>query len=247
MTKSRSTSSPGGVGMNLVGGLAVLFAVLALAWMILLPRVVTGLVRDRTGFDLTLGSLYLNPFDGALRVRGLMVANPPDFPRRVFLDVPELEVEARPASLFGSPWRINAAAVHVAEVAFVRDSRGRLNDRLFARGIPDLTSTSSRSPLIKRLDLRVDRVVMVDDDRGQPKMRNYDIHFHRVFSDVTDLRAVVEAVIVATGRDFPESGGIVSGTGSLLHQAGADLENAGRKTGESVKGLIESLEKKLRK
>ena len=247
MTESRSTSSPGGAGMNLMAGLAVLFAVLALAWMILLPRVVTGLVRDRTGFDLTLGSLYLNPFDGALRVRGLMVANPPDFPRRAFLDIPELEVEARPTSLFGSPWRIDAAAVHVAEVALVRDSRGRLNDHLFARGFPELTTASSHGPLIKRLDLRVDRVVMVGDERGQPKVRNYDIHFHRVFSDVTDLHAVAAAVIVTVGRDSPESGGIASETGSLLHKAGAHLESAGRKTGDTVKGLIESLEKKLRK
>ncbi len=233
--------------MNFVAGLALLFAVLALAWMILLPHVMSSVVRERTGFVVSSKSFYINPFGGTLRVDGMTVANPPDFPRPAFLTIPEVQIEANPASLLGSQWRIDDAVVHVAEVALVRDARGRLNARLFAQGFPALTSAAPARILIKRLDLRVDRLEVAVFDRDRPEIRTVDIHYHHTFSDVTDLHAVAASVIATAGRDSPESGKMAAEASSLLHTAGARLENAGRRTGETVKGLIESLEKSLRK
>ena len=75
-------TSRGSAGMKLVLALAVFLAGVALAWMILLPRTLARTIRARTGFDVEIQSLYCNPLTANVELRGLVITNPPTFPRK---------------------------------------------------------------------------------------------------------------------------------------------------------------------
>lgn len=253
MTNMRAGSREGGAAVNLIVGLAVLFAVLALAWMILLPVVVRRLARTRTGFGVRMQSLYCNPFAARLRMQGVTVTNPSGFPRRDFLDVRDLEVDARPGSLFSRDWEIDDASVHLAGITLVRDARGRVNLWQFAHALrgPAATPPAGSAPahrfLIRRLTVRVDRVVVADYSHGgRPAVREYTVDFNHTYTNVSDLKGLAAPLAAILKRTGMTANGLVPKAGVLLREAGEHLENAGLQAGQAVKGLIESLEKRLR-
>lgn len=255
MTTERFASRHGGVGLRLIAGLAVLFAFLALVWMLLLPRAVARLVRNRTGFEVRMRSFYLNPFTARLQVDGLTISNPPDYPQKDFLNIPELRIEARPGSVFSRTWRIDDALVHLSAVTLVRDARGGVNVRRFEEGssgstVPKPAKGGSAKPnhafWIGRLALQVDRVVIADYSGGRPLVRTFNVHFKHTYTNIAGMQGLAAPVAAIMARTGEAGRGFLPRAGSLLHTASEDLQAAGQKTGAAVKGLFESLEKKLR-
>ena len=74
--------------------LGVIFgATLALAWMTLLPLLLTQALQERTGFQAEVASVSANPFTGRVTLRGLIVLNPTPFPVPDFLQLRSAEAE----------------------------------------------------------------------------------------------------------------------------------------------------------
>lgn len=249
----RMASRHGGAGLGLIAGLAVLSAVLALAGMLLLRHTVARLVRGRTGFDGTMRSFYLNPVTGRLRVDGLMITNPPDHPQKDFLEIPELGIDARPGSLFGRTWKIDDAVADLSAVTLVRNARGDINARRCEEGRSGPASPGKgngaepdHSFWIGRLAQQVDCVAIADFNEGRPLVRTFDVHLdHRytIISGMQGLAAPVAAIMARTGKAGQDA---LPQAGSLLRVAGKELQKAGHKSDAVVKGLLESLEKRLR-
>ena len=248
----------GGIRLRLLLILGAVAAGLALAWMLFLPSAVARYARSRTGFGIELRSLYVNPFTATVMLKGLVVTNPPDFPRKDFIEVREFQADARLFSLFGQRVVVDDATVDVAAVTLVRDERGRLNATAFrdalacapapgreaaSRPGPAQASSPPRQFLIKRLTLTCDRVVVADYSKRRPAVSDINLHFHHVYTDVTSARQlmaplpqVLSPVAIALGYLTPE-------TDSLLRSAGQMLQDTGRRTEDAVKAFIESLEK----
>jgi hypothetical protein len=237
--------------------LALLFACLAVAWMSLLPYAVTRLVRARTGFGMEIQTLYINPFTAKVTLRGLVIMNPPAFPRKDFVEVREFRADARLFSLFGRRPVINEAVINVAAVTIVRDPCGVVNTSLFQEGLAGRTPPSAGPPadpgqkkrefLIKRLQVRCDRLVIADYSRRRPEVSEFNLNFSHVYENVTSTRQLVaplaeilSPVAAVFGDIFPEAG-------TVLRTAGDAMKKTGRKTGEAVKGFFEALEKILKK
>jgi uncharacterized protein involved in outer membrane biogenesis len=249
----------GGSWFRLLLFLAIFFAGLALAWMILLPPVLTRFVRGRTGFAMEIQTLYINPFTGRLALRGLAVTNPPAFPNPAFAEVREVRVDWRVSSLFSQRLVIDDAVIDVAGVTLVKDSHGAINAWLFQErlagasaarpqaGTPVEAKSRPQEFLIKRLQLRCDRLVIADYSRGQPTVRELALNFNHTYENVTsatqlaapfgDLLAPVAAAV----------GGLVPEAGAALRAAGDKVKETGRKTGEAVKEFLDSLEKSRKK
>lgn len=254
MTTGRTESRHGGAGLRLIFGLTVLFAFVALAWMLLLPGAVARLVRDRTGFEVRMRSFYLNPFTAQLKVDGLTITNPSGYPRKDFLDIPELRIDASPGSLFTRTWKIDNAVVHLAAITLVRDTHGGVNARRFEEGWSGPVAPSSAEGdesksehafRISRLALQVDRVVVADYGGDRPLVRIFNVHFTHTYTNVSGMQGLAAAVAAIMARTGGAGQRILPQGGSFLRAASEQLQEAGRKTGAAVKGLFESLEKKL--
>ena len=253
-------TSRGGAGMKLVLALAVILACAALAWMVLLPRALARSIRARTGFDVAIQSLYCNPLTANLDLRGLVITNPPTFPRKDFVNLREFRVNARLTSLLGRRWVVDDATVDFAGVSVVRDQKGRVNARLFQEGLAgaaasppsakaarEATGRTGREFLIKRLTLRIERVVIADYSLPKPETREYNLNFSRTYENVTSARQLAVPLAEALGNLSGILTGAIPESSGVLRDAGNTLKQAGRRTGEAVKGLFESLEKSFQK
>jgi len=237
--------------------LAILFACLAVAWMILLPFAVTRLVQERTGFGIEIQSLYANPFTANLEARGLVVTNPPAFPRKDFIEAREFRVDAQLFSLFGPRPVIDDLVVNVAVVTLVKDQRGLINTRVFQEGLarrPPESSPQSPSPaaparkfLIRHLQLRLDRLVIADYSRGNPDVRELPLNFSHTYENVTSAKQLAAPFADIFAPVAGAISGVLPETDAALRAAGSRVKETGRKTGEAVKGLFDTLEKTLKK
>lgn len=179
--------------------MAALGAALALAWMVALPYVFSSWVRNRTGFDLAVQSLMVNPFSGNLRARGLVINNPPTFPQPEFLQVREFAVEAEVWSLFSDKPVLNLVKMDIGLVALVKRPDGKTNTEVFRHylaaeeqgtAVPIPTSRQPEPPgkefLIRKLEVRFDRLLVADNTGKRPVMKEYPLKIDRTYENVTD-------------------------------------------------------------
>jgi hypothetical protein len=254
MNPLHKASRRGGGGFNLMLFLAILFACLAVAWMILLPFAVTKLVQERTGFGLEIQTFYANPFTANLEVRGLVITNPPAFPRKDFVEVREFRADAQLFSLFSHRPVIDYMVVNMTEITLVKDQRGLINTRVFQEGLarpsPDAqppAAAPGREFLIKRLQVRLDRLVIADYSRRKPDVHEFTLNFSHTYENVTSAKQLAAPFADIFAPLAGAIGGILPETDAALRAAGGRVKETGRKTGEAVKGLFDALEKTLKK
>jgi len=214
----RNAPVRGGILAGLLLFLAAGFALAALAWMLLLPVVVTAQIRSRTGFDASFSSLMVNPFSGHVVAKGFVLANPPTFPRREFLQVREFEIDGDLLTLFSDKPVIRRLRLDIPLVALVKRSDGRTNTQVFQNylaGRPAIASypratdpiapspppgtysvtqpaPAKRQPfLIRELQIKVDRFLISDHTGREPVVHDYPLQLDRTFANVTDAQQLL--------------------------------------------------------
>ena len=176
---SRSAGHRGGILAKLLAAFVVFLAVATLGWMLLLPAIATKVLQTRTQFGVTVQSLSVNPFTGTVHLRGLAIENPPTFPTPDFVQVREFRATAGIFTLLGDRPVIDEAVVDVAQVTLVKNQAGVRNAALFQErlaGAPAPTrtggqpvagpATQTRAFLIRHLELRFDKLRLVDASGG---------------------------------------------------------------------------------
>lgn len=214
----RNAPVRGGILAGLLLFLAAGLALAALAWMLLLPVVVTTRIRSRTGFDASFSSLMVNPFSGRVVAKGFVLANPPTFPRREFLQVREFEIDGDLLTLFSDKPVVRRLRLDIALVALVKRSDGRTNTQVFQHylagtpaisGYPRATDPVAPPPppaayagappvpaqrhpfLIRELQIKVDRFLISDHTGRDPVVHDYALQLDRTFANVTDAQQLL--------------------------------------------------------
>ena len=245
---------------KLLAVLAVIFAAVALAWMLFLPVVLTTQLRQRTGFDATVQSLAVNPFTGTVALRGLVLTNPPTFPVREFVQVREFRVVAELRSLLSDRLIFDSVLLDVASVTLVNRDDNRSNAEVFhhhltvpeeGRPLPP-SSRPPRQFLIRRLTVRVDRLVIADYSTRLPTSHEYHLGLNQTYSDVTDvkqllapaaLQSLAPVAVALSGLVPGDFGRALNDTVKEATKSSANLlKAAGRKAGEKLKGYFDALE-----
>lgn len=121
----------GGTLMKLLVFIVVFCCVIAAAWIYFLPIVLTSALQKHTGFPVKVTQLGFNPFTAKVDLTGLVISNPPGFPRPHFIEVTSFSANAQMKTLFSDRPVFDYARLEVAYVALVRDSDGVLNAELF--------------------------------------------------------------------------------------------------------------------
>lgn len=254
--RERGRACQGGVLAKLLVFLVVVFAFVALAWMIFLPTVVTTQLRQRSGFDGKVERLAVNPFSGKITLHGLVVTNPPTFPVRDFLELRGFQATTRVRSLFDDQTVFDHMMIDVASVTLVKRADGATNAEVFEanlKGSPGgatlvAGNPTTRKVLVRQLDLQIDRLVIEDHSLRQPSRREYTLNLRQSYTDVTQLEDLLApAALKGLAPVAAAISGLLPGAmGEALKQAGSlgteSLREAGRKAGERVKGFFDALE-----
>ena len=244
----------GGLLTKMLLGFALLFAVGAMLWIVLLPSIVVTTIRSRTGFAVKVEQLSANPFTGKVTIKGLVLKNPADWPVEEFVDLREFHAEANLFSLLGSRIVVDEMVVDVAQVTLVKNQQGKVNALAFKAGLAGKDAPASAASgqggaqpgfLIRHLVLRFDKLVYADCSGGRPKTKDYSLNISREMRDVDSVAKIVSPF---TGSALGMITGTLSGkfpvNPDVLGDLKASLQDAGKKTGEKLKSLLDSLDKK---
>jgi hypothetical protein len=245
-----------------VGGI---FALAALAWMALLPTVVTHELRAVTGFDYRVAVLAANPFTGRVVVRGLIADNPPGYPKPDFVQLRELHAEVEVFSwMFSGRIVVDSLDLDIGRIVLMRRQDGRTNAgdfmAAFTRGgaapVAEAGSPAPRKAagyLVKVLRLRLGQLVVADYSGAQPDERTYDLRIDQTYTDVTNPRQLLVPGVVRSLHTFllrHDVARLLPGDfGSALAAAVGDaahikeeVKEAKKKAEKLLKGLLEKLE-----
>ncbi|MCX6956299.1 MAG: hypothetical protein NTV51_29545 [Verrucomicrobia bacterium] len=238
----------------------VLAAAGALAWMLLLPVVVTSRIRARTGFEVRVASLSCNAFTGRLVVRGLVLANPPSFPVGDFVELREFSTAGDAWALWSDRLVIDDLTLDVRKVTLVRRPDGRSNAEVFQEkllggpGAPTAGTVTTPAPpgperplptaagrkfLIRRFALRFDRLATVDYSGVSPVTHEFALGVDQRYENLTDPKQLLVPEVlrrlVAANLD-PAVASLVPG------DLGRALGNAAREAAGRGEGMLREAE-----
>jgi hypothetical protein len=174
-----------------------------------------------------------------VRARGLVVNNPPTFPRPEFLQVREFDLDADAFSFFSSKPVVNRVTLDIALVALVKRADGRTNAEVFRSyladpaGRPAASVRNDHAFLIRRLDVRFDRLLLADYTGRQPVVRDYPVNLNRTFANVSDSR---QLMLPGSLDQLFALGGAVGGL--LPETIGRVVENALHSGTDLFKGVV---------
>jgi len=217
-TLSLPRSSRGHVLFKFLVFVLVLAATFTLLWILLVPSLVTGLIKKRTGFDATVSSLYVNPFAASIDIRQLEIDNPPGlFPQKDFVVVNQFKTQAEPGSLFGDRVVVNDAVFDIALIAVVKNAQRQTNADLFEKGImgpppqkPQPQPGEEQPPeekkpagekkppkkfLIHHLVVKLDKIIIADYSGSAPRVSEVPLKINRTFTEVTDFKQITAPLI----------------------------------------------------
>ncbi len=253
----------GGLLARLLAAFVVFFAIAALGWMLLLPVVLTSLLRNRTHFGVTVDSFAVNPFTGTVHLRGLVIENPPGFPTPDFVQVREFRASAEIFTLFGDRPVLDEAVVDIAQVTLVKNQAGLRNAALFQNRLagggpagPAAPGAAGPAPkirdfLIRHLEVRFDKLRLVDASGDQPGNQEYNLGLRQTYENVTTPVQIAVSILgqlAARGGAIGDLAGKVGADAlATAKQTGERLKEAGRQAGAAIKGLFQSLEQKPKK
>lgn len=238
----------------LTGAILVLLAV---AWAVLLPRVVALTVRRQTGFEVKVERMWVNPFAANVAIRGLVMRNPEGWPAREFVDLREFRADVKLWSLMGKRLEAEEVVLDVARVTLVRNADGLLNAVKFKEGWigAEAGPAESKPPpgepapaarfLIKRLIVRLDHITYADHSKARPNVREYPLNINRELTDVDSVAELISPLSTANIAVLSEAlGGIFQDSVEMLKGTGGALKDAGQKATETVKGFLDKLKPK---
>jgi hypothetical protein len=234
----------------LLGVLALLVSIL---WVVLLPTLVVSTIRSRTGFVVQVDRISVNPFTADVAIRGLVMKNPEGWPMAGFVELREFRADANLLSLLGNRFIANEIVVDVAQLTLVVNQQGAMNAVAFKEGLAGRETTDAAKPtprarqefLIRHLGLRFDKLVYADYSGRRPNIKEYNLSLNR---DMRDVDSVTKIISPFTGNVLGlvtnTLGGMFKGNPDLLKELASPLQDAGKTTGEKLKGLLDSLDKR---
>jgi hypothetical protein len=232
--------------------LGLLAGIAAILWVVLLPTIVASTVRSRTGFAVQVDRLSVNPFTAKAAVKGLVLKNPDGWPVAEFAELREFRAEISLLSLLGDRFEVDEMVVDIARLTLVRDQNGALNAVAFKEALAGKETEGGAAPaksrrgfLIRHLVLRFDQLVYADHSGRKPSVKEYNLNLRRDMRDVDSVSKIISPFTGSVlGLVSNALGGMFKGRPDLLQELANPLQDAGRKTGEKLKGLLDSLDKR---
>lgn len=239
--------------------MAIVFVLGAIAWVLLLPRVVAAQIHSQTGFNVTVDHLSVNPFTANVEIDGLILKNPAGWPVDNFLELRQFKADGSLSSFFSNRIVANEVILDVARCTVVRDKKGEINAAVFSNALTGKSTapaanTAQPKPaaktkefLIKHMVLKFDTLVYADYSGEKPATKEYDLKLNSELHDVDSVAKIVKPITSASIGVLADAlNGAINGRTNLLKDATGAIENAGKKAGEKLKGLLDSLDKKKR-
>jgi len=235
----------GGFCFGLIVAMAVIAAILVLAWIILLPRLITQAVSQTTGLSCHIDRLHANPFTGAFRADGLVLGNPEGWGHETMAEITRVDGKVDLFSLRSDTLIIEQLEVDIARFVVVIDGRGRTNLEALAFATPPVMAldsfptaalAASFAPvprdgpsrfIVQQLDLYLQRLEVLDQGAVPPRRWGDDLEYQETHLHLRHPRQLLSPQLLTRLAQSPVvfdvllSSGILGGDDQA--QGGVDL------------------------
>ncbi len=239
----------------------VILAVLLAKDSIIKASVEKG-VESATGLKLAIGSLHVGILKPIVDIKNLRLFNPPEFPDRTMIDIPEIYVRYDLPALIRGKMHLQEVRLALKELVVLKNAQGKLNLKTLKsvqaqkEATPASQKTSGKAaPQVKidSLALSIGKVTYKDYSKGNtPEVQEFNINFNERYSNVDNPYALVNLIIVkaltntsiASLVNFDlkglqgAAGGVFSGAQESVTSAESRAQEAGKQTADTIKGLF---------
>ncbi len=162
-------------------------------------------VRALTGFETSVDSLRLDPFQGIVQVENLTLLNPRQFEKRIFADIPEIHLSIDiPSLLKKERIRIYEMRLDIRELNIEKDPQGTSNVSLLTSGAPAKKVPAEEAPeaakmpfLLDRFELTLRQVSYSDRSSVVPQNLSLDMKIDKeVFEGISDPKSIVNVILL---------------------------------------------------
>lgn len=240
-------SSRGGWLIRTVLFVALLGIIFAAAWVVLLPGITVSTIQARTGFLVKVDQLSVNPLSGKVNIEGAVMENPLGWPTAEFITLRRFSVDADLLPLLSHRFVADEVIVDVDKLVLVRNQDGVLNVDAFRNGLAKAKGDASKADsaktefLIHHLVLKFDHLTMADYSGKKPLIKEYNL---KLSQEMREVDSVAKLASPFVGSMLTAQGGLADMNAGVLGTPLNSLQQVGKKTGESLKKLFQSLEKK---
>jgi len=190
---------------------------IVLCRQIIAQKAVETVFKQTTGFPIRIESLQISPWHSHFAAGGIQLFNPPEFPERLFADVPRLYVDYKFGSLLRGYPQLARADLHIREIVIVRNTNGHSNlEQLRGLGMLEFEGRSVARPFqIDTLNLQIGRVVTKDYNKdGSCKEITRVLDMTVTFRNVTEKTDINRRIFYAVLRRVWFGGTRVPATGA---------------------------------
>jgi len=185
----------------------VAVAIIALAFakdMIIKISVEKG-VELVTGLRLNIGSMSAGVLRPVVDIRNLRLLNPPAFPDRTMIDMPEIYVKYDLPAIMGGKIHLPEVRLALKEFIVVKNAKGELNlDALRTvqaqkEGKAPSQEAPGKAPGIKidSLKLSIGKVIYKDYSRGgAPDVKEFNINLNESYTNIDDPYTLASLIVV---------------------------------------------------
>jgi hypothetical protein len=197
-----------------------------------------------TGFPLEIGSVSLGLFSSKVDVHNLKLMNPPEFPEKMFVDMPELYVDYRFGSMISGAPHVNDMLINIKQLVIVKNNKGDSN-AMKLKGVVSPPGSKSTKYAVDKLRIHVGTVTIKDFSRAKPTERNVSLNVDATYNNITDSTDITRLVLltVMSQVHLPDIGikteDLQKGLTNVTNAAGEALKGAT----DATKGLFDTLKK----
>ena len=225
--------------------LIILLVILFLARNVIARKSVEYGAKKITGFPLEIGSVDLELFSSKVDVHDLKLMNPPEFPEKMFVDMPQLYVDYRLGSMISGVPHVNDMLINIKQLVIVKNNKGDSNAMKLKGVVSPPGSASSTKYSVDKLRIHVGTVTIKDFSHAKPTERNVTLNVDATYNNITDSTDITRLVLltVMSQVHLPDIGikteDLKKGLDNVTNAAGEALKGAT----EATKGLFDSIKK----
>ena len=204
-------------------------------------------VTKITGFPLEIESVDLGIFQSHVEVHGLKMQNPPDFPEKMFVDLPVFLVDYKLGSMISGEPHINDLNLELKELVIVKNAKGESNVQRLKGVSSSETKPGEKEPPksdkktkfhVDTLHLKVGTVIVKDYSGATPTTRTIPVNIDRTYQNITDGTDITKLILLTA---LSKAG--IPDLGIDLGSLNKGLENVTGKATEVLKSGTEALDK----
>lgn len=146
-----------------------------------------------------IGSTDLSFFKASIELKNIRVQNPPGFPEKNMIDIPQIFIKLDPADLRKGKLHFNDLRIHMEKLTVIKNKKGELNVNTLKSAKKAENKKPSKAPelMIDRLSLTIGQVIFKDYSAGgAPQVQTFDIQIKdRVYTRVSNPASIASLIM----------------------------------------------------